>query len=67
MDLTARPADTAIDDEMRHVNAFWTKFPCGALGEAAQCELPHGESRGMRKALDAGGRASQENGAVSAR
>jgi hypothetical protein len=63
----ASAAYRAVDDEMRDMDALRPELARGALGEAAQGELAHGEGRRQREALDAGGGAGQQDGAAAMR
>src|SRR6266516_2337688 len=49
--------DHAIDDDMRHVNAFWPQLDCEGLGQAAHSELCAAECNRAAAPAYRGGRA----------
>jgi hypothetical protein len=52
---------------MGDMDAVWPDFPRGALRQAAQGELAHGEGGREGEALHARGRAGQQDGAATMR
>jgi len=64
---TLRGADRAVDDEVRHVYPMRPELARGALRQPSQGEFTHGESRGLREAFDARGRAGEQDRAAPER
>src|SRR4029077_7239855 len=64
---TSRAAYTAINNEMRDVNALGPQLARRALRQSAERELSHGEGGGDRDSFDARGRSGEQDRTPSAR
>ena len=56
--------DSAIDDDVSHMDALWCELAGQALRKATQRELAHRERGGLRESLDAGRSASKKHCSV---